>query len=431
MRLSLRAIRAGAIGLLIFVLGWGGGSWWGAGHKLSFAFSDGKPTFLVLNRSLPADKQALDFSLFWEVWDRVHQDYVNPQDISDEALVYGAIKGMTAAVGDPYTVFLPPKDNEESMGELNGEFEGVGIQLGFIDGQLGVIAPLEGTPAQRAGVKAGDLILRIVDAKNGVDVETGGMNLQRAVNLIRGPEGTQVVLTLFRESKGDFEVSMDREKILVPSVKLTIGRWEGEKFVDDANGEVAYLQLYRFGDRTVDEWGESVRTILSRKGQIRGIVLDLRNNPGGYLQGAIDIASDFISDGVVVKRASRTEEESFTVSGKTRLSGVPVVVLINKGSASASEILAGALRDRLQVKLVGEKSFGKGTIQDVIELRNRSGLHVTVAGWLLPSGVSIAKEGLTPDVQVKEPEVKPGDDVDKLVDEQLKRAVELVVSGQQ
>ncbi len=370
----------------------------------------------IVNKETPNGRR-VDFDLFWKVWDRLEADYLDAEALDSQKMVYGAIGGMTAALDDPYTSFLPPTENKQSREDLAGEFAGVGIQLGYIDKTLGVMSPLPGLPADKAGLKAGDLILHIKDVKKNVDIDTEGMNLQEAVNIIRGPKGSEVVLTIFREGNGGaFEVSLVRDIIVVPSVEI--------KFVDEGGKEsetakFAHLRVIRFGEKTAEEWQQSIDKILARKG-LSGIVLDLRNNPGGFLQRAIDLASEFIPSGVVVKQQGKYETETFTVNHKGKLIGKKFVVLVNRGSASASEILAGALRDQLKVKLIGEKTFGKGTVQEAQDLPGGAGLHVTIAKWLLPSGKNIHKEGLMPDVEVKQ----STSSADASVDTQLIRAIE-------
>jgi len=351
-----------------------------------------------------ANFKNLDFSLFWDVWQRLEKFYLNKKDLDAQNMYWGAIKGMVESLGDPYTIFLPPSDNKQAKEDLSGEFEGVGIQLGYKDSQLVVVAPLKGTPAYAAGVKAGDLILKIDDK------ETVGVTLPEAVKLIRGPKGTKVKLTLLHEGeKETYEAMIIRDKITVPSVEL--------EFVND----VAHLKLTRFGDKTGEEWERAVGEILSKNG-VRGVVLDLRDNPGGYLSGAIFIASEFLDKGVVVQQEGASGvKETFSVNRQGKLTEIKLVVLVNEGSASASEIVAGALQDYDRAKIVGQKTFGKGTIQEAQELDGGAGLHVTTARWLLPKGRSIDKEGIKPDVEVK-------DDPKTEVDEQIEKAKELLIS---
>lgn len=357
-------------------------------------------------------EEKADLSLFWDVWSRLENNYLEKEAIDPQKMVYGAISGMTAALDDPYTAFFPPKENTRSKEDLSGEFSGVGIQLGFIDKTLAVMAPLPGNPAERAGIKAGDLILNIKDEKKGVDKDTTGITLMDAVDLIRGEKGTTVILTIYSEKeKKPREVSLVRDTINVPSVELS---WVGK------DKRLAHIKVNRFGDKTLEEWEKSVSEVLAKKA--RGVILDLRNNPGGYLQRAIDLGSEFIESGVVVQQQGVEGTESFSVDRRGRLYGMPLVVLVNKGSASASEILAGALKERLGVKLVGEKTFGKGTVQEVEDLPGGAGIHITIAKWLLPSGKNIHKEGITPDVEIE----YVADEKNPLLDNQLEKAIEVL-----
>lgn len=415
-RLSMR-IRTLAVGLSLLIIGAGLGFQFGRMVDRGLGFGLVKPVAL--------SRENLDFSQFWEVWDTLETTYLDTEKIDQKELIQGAIKGMTAAVGDPYTVYLPPAENQQSKEDLNGEFEGVGIQLGYIKGTVAVQTPLENHPAIKAGVKAGDLILRIVDEEKGVDEETVGMTLQEAVRLIRGKKGSPVTLTFYREDKGTFDLTIVRDTIVMPSVELMFGQWNDQNGWEEVDtGPVAWLRVYRFGENTQEQWDEAVSAITQRRVQVKGIVLDVRNNPGGLLQASIDLASDFIPEGVVVKQEGKTESETYTVTRRARLLGYPLTVLINKGSASASEILAGALRDRLDVKLVGENSFGKGTVQQVLDLKQGAGVHVTVARWVLPKGDWIGETGLAPAIEVSLPEVNEASDAAELLDTQLEAAIE-------
>lgn len=348
----------------------------------------------------------LDFSLFWEVWNRVSASYLDKKALDDKNMYYGAIKGMVSAIGDPYTVFLPPEENEQSKEDLNGAFDGVGIELGYQDGQLAVVSPLVGTPADRAGVKPGDYILKINDKT------TEGLSLPEAVKLIRGPKGSTVRLSLYRKDKKEpFDVDLTRDTIVIPSAEV--------EFTDSG---VAHLKLYRFGDRTNEEWDEAVTKILEHKPAVKGVVLDLRNNPGGYLVGSVFIASEFLPSGVVVQQEEASGvRQSLSVDRKGRLLDTKLVVLINKGSASASEIVAGALRDYKRAKLVGETTFGKGTIQEAQEISSGAGLHITTSKWLLPLGDWIDKKGIKPDVEIK-------NNPDTKEDEQFNEAAKLLLA---
>ncbi len=369
------------------------------------------PLYNITNTEKPEDFEDVDFSQFWKVWQILERDYLDPEKIDEKDMVHGAIVGMTQALGDPYTIYLPPQDQQRSMEDLQGSFYGVGIQLGYIEDTLAVIAPLKGTPAEEAGIEAGDLILHVKDESKGLDEDTIGWSLTEAVEKIRGKKGTSITLTLFRRNNGaePFEVSVQRGEILVPSIEM--------EFVEHNGKKVAHIQLSRFGDKTVSELEQIISDILIERPNLTGIVLDMRNNPGGYFDAAIEVASEFIQTGVVVTQKGKYTEQDFKTSGKARLADIPLVVVVNKGSASASEIVAGALRDQKEAKLVGERTFGKGTVQDARELDNGGGLHVTIARWLLPKGDWIHDEGIPVDVEIK-------NDRETEEDEVLLRAIE-------
>ena len=355
-----------------------------------------------------------DMSLMWKVRSVLADKFLEKDKVKDDgSLKYGAIEGMVAALDDPYTVYLPPEENKSANEDLTGSFAGVGISLGYKDKTLAVTSPLAKSPAEKAGIKAGDLILKIVDKNKKLDRDTSGISLSEAVKLIRGEKGSEVTLTLYREGKtGTFDVTLIRDEINVPGVELEWKESEGKK--------VAWIKFYKFSEQVFDEWQEVVDKIKSEKGDnYGGIVLDLRNNPGGYLQASVLVASEFLTEGVVVKQESSSGiTDTYTVDKtKGALANDKLVVLINGGSASAAEILAGALKDHNRAKLVGEKSFGKGTVQETADFKGGSGLHVTIAKWLLPSGKNIHKEGINPEV-----EVKSGDDPN--VDVQLNKAIE-------
>jgi carboxyl-terminal processing protease len=359
----------------------------------------------------------LNLTLMWQVSDKLDQLFLEKDKLVDKNMEYGAISGMVAALGDPYTVFLPPTENKSANEDLAGEFGGVGISLGYKDKTLAVISPLPKSPAERAGVKAGDLILKIIDKANNVDKDTTDISLNEAVNLIRGKIGTEVTLNMFREGKAaPYDVVLKRENIVVPSIELEWKEQNGKK--------VAWIKLYKFTERLFTEWPEKVEEIKAEKakGNFGGVIIDLRNNPGGFLQASVLVASDFIKEGVIVtqKSSDGSEEKYNVVEGMGNLLNDKLVVLINGGSASASEILAGALKEYNRAKLVGEKSFGKGTVQQPEDFKDGSGLHITIAKWLLPNGKNIHKEGVTPDI-----EVKSGDD--PKIDLQLNKALETVL----
>lgn len=413
-------IRVILIAILAFLLGWQ------MGHRdVQIKWTNYKPTVSIKEKVPPKDIN-LDFKPFWDTWDLLSREYLDKKAIDPQKLFYGAISGMVQALGDPYTFFLTPEQQKSSKEELNGSFEGVGIQLGFNetkspsggskDKRLVVIAPLSGTPAEEAGIKAQDLILKI-DEK-----DTSGISLPEAVKLIRGVKGTQVKLTILRES-GEAgepkEYTLIRDTIIVKSVEVTYKTTPKGK-------EVRVLKLSRFGERTKDEWNAAVSDIISKTPE--GLILDVRNNPGGFLEGAVFIASEFLEGGdVVLQENASGQRTAFKVNRGGKLTKYPMVVLINKGSASASEIVAGALSDRGRAKLVGEKTFGKGTIQEAQDLEGGTGIHITVAKWLTPNGSWVNDtNGLEPDIMVEDKkEDSTGEDDDKK-DIQLKKALELL-----
>lgn len=389
-----------------FIAG-GCGYWFGSQGYRAIQGVNGS---LSIVRDLPPDKAALDFSLFWQVWDKVHESYYDGSKLDTSTLVYGAIEGMVRAVGDPYTVFLPPQENKVVQEDLQGSFDGVGIQIGFKGTQLAVVAPLPDTPAALAGVRAGDFILGITDEQKQIDMGTVGISLPEAVQAIRGPRGSVVTLTLGRDSLEEpLVVDIVRENIDVPSVTMEL---VGE------NQKIAHVRLLKFAGETESEWNSTVSQL--QAGNIEKVILDLRDNPGGYLDGAVDIASDFLSKGVVVIEDSGDGNKvESRVSRPARLAGVDLVVLVNSGSASASEIVAGALKDNNRAQIIGVNTFGKGTIQEPQQVGQGSGLHVTIARWLTPSGFWVNEGGLVPNIVIE-------DDPETSQDEQLQEAIGLI-----
>lgn len=392
------------------------GFWLGE-KRLSLSFHNWKPAVVVNQNPLLASGGQADFELFWKVWGRLNDLYVDKSELDPRKMVDGAISGMVAAVGDPYTMFLPVKQNKETKEELGGSFGGVGMELGFKDSKLAVIAPVEDTPAEKAGVKAGDFILRIVDEAKKTDRTTDGMSVQEAVNLIRGDVGTKVKLTMFRQGVDKpYDIELERAVIVVKSVRVEYKNTKDNK-------KIAWIKLFRFGDRTQGEWNTVVSDIITKK-DVKGVIVDLRNNPGGYLEMAVYTAGEFLkmSQTVVIQQYGDGRKIEDQVDRNGRLLKIPVVVLVNGGSASAAEILAGALQDTRRAKIVGEQSFGKGSVQQPEDFPDGSGLHVTVARWLRPNGDWIDKKGITPDVVVKWPENwKDGDP-----DVQLEKAIEIL-----
>lgn len=397
------------IAILSFLIGWQISN-----RQLQIKWANYQPTVSIVGKEPPKSIN-LNFKLFWDTWDLLSREYLDKKAIDSQKLFYGAISGMVSALGDPYTYFLPPEQQKSSKEELNGSFEGVGIQLGFNkERRLVVVTPLNGTPAERSGIKPADVIVKIEDK------DTQNMSLPEAVKLIRGPKGSKVTLTIFREGEEDTRIfTLARETIIVKSVEVSYKDTKGGR-------KVALVKLSRFGERTKDEWENGVSDVTSKNPQ--AIILDVRNNPGGFLEGAVFIVSEFLANGdVVLQENASGQRISFKVNRVGKLIRLPMVVLINKGSASASEIVAGALKDRKRAKLVGEKSFGKGTIQEAQDLEGGTGIHITVAKWLTPDGHWVNDtEGLEPDVKIELPKVKEGEKKDETLDPQLEKALELL-----
>ena len=354
-------------------------------------------------------KDGVDFSVFWQAWDKLKTEHVNGSDVSDQDFVYGAIEGLTKSLGDPHTTFFTPDSYKKFNQDLSGSFSGIGAEIGIRNDQLVIIAPLKNSPAEKAGLLAKDKILKIDDK------DTLDLSVDEAVKLIRGTEGTKIKLSILRSDWNiprDFEIT--RAPIDIPTVEWTM-----------KDGGIAYIELYNFNGNTNYIFYQSMVDMLSKE-KPQGIVFDLRNNPGGYLNVSIDIAGWFVEKGQIVakERFADGNERIFKASGNEVFKDTPVVILINGGSASASEILAGALRIDRGIKLIGEKSYGKGTVQEIQELKDSSALKITIANWLLPDGALIDGKGLDPDIEVKLTE----DDITNDRDPQLDKALEVVKS---
>jgi carboxyl-terminal processing protease len=348
----------------------------------------------------------VDFGLFWETWDEIKNSYIDGKEIEDKQLFYGALRGMAAAVGDPYTVFMEPKIAEEFDEDLAGTFEGIGAEIGMKHELITVIAPLPDMPAEKAGVLAGDVIMAI-DATS-----TLGMSVDEAVSKIRGPRDTEVTLTIGRKGQeGPIDIKIKRGQIIVKSVKW--GMIEGDIFE---------IKVSNFNNDTEALFSEAVREAVTKNP--KGIILDLRNNPGGYLETAIEMASEWIEEGLIVVEqfADTDKKNEHLARGRARIGNIPTVVLVNQGSASASEIVAGALQDTKRAMLVGEKTFGKGSVQTVAKFSDGSSLKVTIAKWLTPNGRSINEEGVEPDLVVS----LTADDFQNDRDPQRDAAIELI-----
>jgi len=381
--------------LFAFMLGWNVG----ANHAGRFTETASKNTVI----SAEGKSETVDMRLFWDTWNVINGKYVDPHKLDTQNMIFGAIHGMVSALEDPYTSFMTPKENKEFQDSMQGTLEGIGAELTLRNGLLTVISPVKDSPAKRAGIQPEDIIYKVNDET------TESMGLEQAVMKIRGPKGTFVTLTILRKGHNEPIVM----KIMRDSISIASVDWK----IEDG---IAILSINQFGDNTKDEFGKAVSDILGKRP--KGIVLDLRYNGGGYLEGAVDIASEFMEKGkvVTIKKRNPEEDETISVSGSARMTNIPLVVLINKGSASASEIVAGAIQDNKRGIVMGESSFGKGTVQEVENLLGGSSLRVTIAKWFTPDGHNITEVGITPDIAVE----RTAKDMEDGNDTQIKAAIE-------
>ena len=349
-----------------------------------------------------------NFGVFWEVWNQVRDEYYGEAP-ADTDITYGAIRGSLRALGDPYTVFTDPEDTEMARPSLEGEFEGIGAFVNVNeDGFLEIQTPMRGRPADQAGILAGDLVIKV----DGEDIT--GMDVTDAVLLIRGPKGTTVELTILREDETEpLVIPVIRDRIEIPSVD------DVRILTEEGAPEVGYLALTEFALDTKTELEEAMAVLRSQGAE--ALILDVRNNPGGFLTTAIEVTSEFVDEGIVViQEASDGQRRIERARPGGQWLDLPVVVLVNRGSASASEILAGAMRDHGRGLLVGETTFGKGSVQNVHTLSDESQLRVTVAVWLTPNGDLIHQKGIEPDVAVEITK----EDREAELDPQMDRAIQ-------
>jgi carboxyl-terminal processing protease len=352
----------------------------------------------------PQDLETL-FKPFWETWAIVHSQFVD-QPVDDLAMMRGAIRGMLESLGDEHTSYMDPQEYDDANSGLEGSYEGIGAYVDTGGDFLTITSPIPGSPAENAGLKPGDKIIAI----DGEDMT--GVNPELARRKVLGPSGTSVVLTILREGNEEpFDVKITREKINIASVE--------SKMLEN---NIAYIKLNTFGDTTSQDFKKQLGDLMDQNP--KGLIFDLRNNGGGYLQTAVEIASQFIPKGVILyEQYGDGHKDSYEAIPGGLALDIPMVVLINKGSASASEIVAGALQDDSRAQLVGETSYGKGSVQNWIPLQDEQGaVRVTIAKWLTPEGRTIHKLGLTPDVVV---ELTDKDAAAKL-DPQLDKAIELL-----
>lgn len=396
------------ISATLIILIFGLGCFW-------FGFSSGQKTtknILVtgvqnMNDGTSSSTSA-DFGVFWQAWQDINDLYLKNPDVTNKDKVYGAINGLIQSLNDPYSEFFSPIDSQQFIENVTGNFGGIGAELGVnTSSQIIVISALKDTPASSAGLKTGDIIVKI----NATSTE--GMNLDKAVGMIRGKEGTPVTLTIFRIGwKNTKDFTIVRANIKIPTVDF------------EMKGSLAHISLYSFNQDAESLFYQALEK--ASNANAKGIILDLRGDPGGYLEVAVNIAGYFLKPGTpVVKEVGRSvPEQDFKSSGNGALDNIPMVVLINGGSASASEILAGALHDDRGIKLIGEKSFGKGTVQEVQNLSDGSSIKITVAHWVLPSGRILDHDGLVPDYPVSITD----QDIKNKIDPQLEKAIEVLNS---
>lgn len=354
---------------------------------------------------------AADLSDFWKAWNALNERFVETHATSSaptaESKIWGAIQGLAAAYGDPYTVFMPPVEAKQFQDDIRGDFQGVGMELGVKEGVLTVIAPLKGTPAERAGLRSGDMIIAIDKTS------TDGMSTDEAVKLIRGEKGTTVTFTIIRDGASS-EIPVVRDTIIIPTIET------------ETKDGVFVISFYSFTANSSQLFSKAMTEF--RKSGTNKLVIDLRSNPGGYLESAVAIASHFLPNGAAVVTEDYKGKQENVVHRSRGIGGLPegtkVAILIDQGSASASEILAGALQDADAATLIGARSFGKGSVQELVNI-NGGALKVTIARWLTPSGRSISDGGLTPDIEVE----YTAKDRDAGTDPQKDRAIQFLNTG--
>lgn len=361
----------------------------------------------IVNKTPQVDTTA-DFTTFWKVWNTLNEKSIYAKDVTDQDRVWGAISGLASSLGDPYTVFFPPKENKSFKEEIMGSFDGIGAEIGMKDKVLTIIAPLKDSPAFKSGIKPGDKIVKIDKTS------TNDMTVEGAIDLIHGPKGTNVTLTILRAGENKTrEIVITRDKIQIPTIDTEL-REDG----------IFVIKFYSFSENSASLFRDALVKFLDSKSS--KLVLDLRGNPGGYLDSAVNIGSWFIDEGdtiLIEDKKDGTKPNVFRSHGPRLFNDkLGFVVLVDGGSASASEILAGALKEHGIATLVGEKTFGKGSVQELVKITDDTSLKVTVANWLTPKGVSISLKGIEPDVKVPFTQK----DYDAKRDPQMEKAVEIL-----
>ena len=415
---NIRLISFVVLPILGFILGWSLSQ--KSAHPPSLPTEEKPPAEVGLEPQVPQGtqpekprkktrKEDVDLDIFWETWNALEANFLQPEKMQTQSQVYGATAGMVDSLEDPYTVFMSPEDTAEFEESINGEFEGIGAEIGIKNEKLTIIAPLKNSPAELAGVRAGDVVAEI-------DGEPSfGISIQEAVTQIRGPKGEKVVLTIVRENENKpLEITIVRDTIIVEALE-----WEMR------NG-IGVIEISQFGPDLDVDFAEMVPEM--RLESVRGIVLDLRNNGGGLLDICLKIAGEFFDEKIITKTKGRKFGNTGDLqsgSGGAFLE-VPLVVLINRGSASASEIFAGAVQAHDRGLVLGETSFGKGSVQNVVPLSDGSSLKVTIAEWLTPSGDSIHETGVSPDIEIE----RTDEDFENELDPVLDRAIEILENGE-
>jgi carboxyl-terminal processing protease len=369
------------------------------GLIFSSGFILGKNSALPLpqfvTNSMGGTEGEADFTVFREAWQMLHDQYIGLLD--DNKLVIGAIKGMVEAAGDPYTSYFSPDENQRFKDDISGEFDGIGVEITSADGMPTVVAPIADSPAEKAGIKAKDIIAEVDGTK------TSEISLDETISKIRGEAGTTVTLKIVREGSADpIEIKVVRSKITVASVSYEVKTSNGK--------EIGYLKIRQFGDDTEKLVSDATDKFNQEK--VSGIIVDLRNNPGGYLETSVGVASYFIDGGVIVSEIEKSgEKKEFKTTNKVTLKDKKLILLVNEGSASASEIVAGAVKDRDRGTIIGKKTFGKGSVQVLENLSDGSGIKITIAKWYTPNGSQIDGVGIEPDMAVEENEATEADEV--------------------
>lgn len=390
-----------AFSILVFVLLFSSGFFLG---KNSNSLKSASITDVILNSNSGTANSA-DLTLFWKAWRIIDQKSPGAKEVSNNDRIYGAIKGLAASLGDPYTVFFTPSEQKSFQEELKGSFSGVGMEIGIKNDILTVISPIKGTPAYKAGILAGDRIVSIDG------VTTQGLSVDEAVKRIRGPINTIVKVEIFREGSKKTEIKeLTRATIIIENIEYGM-RKDG----------VYVIKLFSFNDDSDVKFQKAITEFANSKSD--KLIIDLRNNPGGYLDSSVNIASWFVKEGAIIVRedyGTKQDPDIYVSKGYELLKNkkFKMVVLINKGSASASEILTGALKEYKIATVVGETSFGKGSVQEIVPVNEETSIKITVANWLTPNGVWISKQGITPDIVIKNTNLK--------IDTQFNKALEIV-----